>query len=658
MMFGTKPKKLSSIREEDKRRISLLNSDFKLATALDAGRFRNTFNHTLSQVQMVAGDDRRIHHMINKARDCIYAVSKSKKGCALLDLDFVAAFDYQVFSWVFSVLRAKGVSETVINRIKHIYKDCITIPVVNGVPGRPIRNIRGSHRQGCPGSMGWFGVAIDPLLIYLVNRLTGIPICSLPTLGPNLENGNLPMPVTEHYKVFGYADDIKPAVTNMAEFALIDKAATLFEKSSGCQLHRNPATGKCKVLPLGRWRNSLQQEDIQFPYLKITDSLSMVGVDLTASWQSTRKLNNDELQDKVSKCIGAWKSGKHLPLVSRPFSLNTYCLSKVWFRTGCVDLRAGDITSITSKVKQYCYQDLFQKPNEVLLFQRVGDGGLGLQHLKSKALAHLIATFLQTACNKNFQQSLFHNWLYNYHVEENTDLPDPGFPPFYDREFFKMIKYVKNDTPLNPVNMSVKEWYRILLEKFMTMRPVDQEGRMELIPCKVEERDSNVFWSESYRLGRLQGLSPDSKSFLFKLLHTLLPSKERLHHLTPAVSPLCWCNTGEHETYLHLFYRCPKNNLAGQSLLQCVQSYDRNCSEEKSLRLELVADDPFLLPMVIMLAAGLELIWNNRKYKKTTTLYCIRSELEAAALLRRKSSSRRIRESSSIMTNMMQNFLM
>ena len=32
--------------------------------------------------------------MINKARDCIYSVSKSKLGCTLLDLDFVAAFDF------------------------------------------------------------------------------------------------------------------------------------------------------------------------------------------------------------------------------------------------------------------------------------------------------------------------------------------------------------------------------------------------------------------------------------------------------------------------------------------------------------------------------------------------------------------------------------
>ena len=45
--------------------------------------------------------------MINQARDCIQAVSKSKQGCALLDLDFIAAFDLQVLSWVFAVLRAK-----------------------------------------------------------------------------------------------------------------------------------------------------------------------------------------------------------------------------------------------------------------------------------------------------------------------------------------------------------------------------------------------------------------------------------------------------------------------------------------------------------------------------------------------------------------------
>ena len=94
------------------------------------------------------------------ARDCIYAVSKSKLGCAILDLYFVAAFDYQVFSWVFDVLLANRVSETVISCIKNIDDDSLTIPVVNNVLGKPLENRRGNLGQVCPGSMGWFGVPL------------------------------------------------------------------------------------------------------------------------------------------------------------------------------------------------------------------------------------------------------------------------------------------------------------------------------------------------------------------------------------------------------------------------------------------------------------------------------------------------------------------
>ena len=177
-----------------------------------------------------------------------------------------------------------------------------------------------------------------------------------------------------------------------------------------------------------------------------------------------------------------------------------------------------------------------------------------------------------------------------------------------------------------------------------------------MIPCKVEEREPDVFWSESYRISRLIGLSPEIKSFLFKMIHTLLPSKERIHHLTPLTSPLCWCNTGEQETYIHLFFKCPKNNLAADALLRVVQSYDPACTEEKSLRLELNPDEIFLLPTASILSTGLNFIWENRKSRKSTSLFSIRSELEASVSLKRKSSSRRIREAGDIMKNMIENF--
>ena len=657
MVFGSKPKKLSSLKPSDKRRISLLNADFKIITGVEASRFKKTFTHTLCPEQMVAGDDRRIHHMINKARDCIFYVSKSKLGCAILDLDFIAAFDRQVFSWVFAVLRAKGVPEDVISRIKNIYQNSRTIPIVNNIRGRPIQNLRESLRQGDPGSMGWFSVAIDPLLLYLSRTLTGIPICSLPCPGPSMRDGTPPQPLTERYKVFGYADDVKPGVCTMSEFAIVDRAAKLFESSSGCALHRDPVSGKCKVLPLGRWRGTLQQEDMMYPYMKLCDTLAMVGVDLTASWQTSRMINNDDLQSKVQRCIGSWKSGKFMPLVSRPFSINTYCLSKVWFKAGSVDLRVGDVTAITSKVKSYCYQDLYQKPSEVLLYRRVEEGGLGLFHLQSKALAHLIAKFIQTAASPKYRQSLFHSWLFRFHVLGEVDLPNPGYTPYYNRSFFDMIKYVKDQTPLNPVYMSIKEWYRLLLEKNVTMREVDQEDRLELIPCKVEDRHPEVVWSDVYRATRLTGLSPECKSFLFQLVHTLLPSKERIHHINPNMSPLCWCNSGAIETYQHLFFQCELNQESGQALLKCVGSYDRTLSDMKLLRLELNTDEPFLLATVSLVSCGLKLIWESRKSKKRTTLFSMRAELESAISIKRKSRLKKVREAGNIMKNMIDNFL-
>ena len=143
--------------------------------------------------------------------------------------------------------------------------------------------------------------------------------------------------------------------------------------------------------------------------------------------------------------------------------------------------------------------------------------------------------------------------------------------------------------------MTVKQWYIYLLESKITRREIDQEGRSELIPCKIEQREPDVLWSESYRLSRLRGINPESKSLLFKLIHTLLPSRERVHHLTPTSSPLCWCGCGAEEDYKHLFFQCSKNNEAGEAMLSCLKSYDRNISAERALRLELAADECFIL---------------------------------------------------------------
>ena len=146
----------------------------------------------------------------------------------MIDLDFVAAFDNTVFEWVFQVLWKKGLSEVIITRLTNLYSSRVTIPVINNIPGKPLRNIRDTLAQGCPSSMNWFAYAIDPVLNFLETNLQGIPIHSLPIHGTHSE-GQPPLGhAEERYKVLGLADDLKPSVCNMEEFAIVEKAARLF----------------------------------------------------------------------------------------------------------------------------------------------------------------------------------------------------------------------------------------------------------------------------------------------------------------------------------------------------------------------------------------------------------------------------------------------
>ena len=160
-------------------------------------------------------------------------------------------------------------------------------------------------------------------------------------LGPVVEGSasvTLP-PMEERYRVVSYADDLKPAVVSMEEFSLVNSASALFEAASGCRLHRDPASQKCKFLPLGHWRRTLQQEDLPLAcqYIILSDHLDMVGVQLHATWTQTRKSNGDIVQQRVSSTVNPWRAGKFMPLTMRPWSINCYVLSKVWFKCGSVD---------------------------------------------------------------------------------------------------------------------------------------------------------------------------------------------------------------------------------------------------------------------------------------------------------------------------------
>ena len=71
-----------------------------------------------------------------------------------------------------------------------------------------------------------------------------------------------------------------------------------------------------------------------------------------------------------------------MSLTQRGYSVNNYCLSKIWFKSASIDLRVTDTANITSLIKSWVYADMLEKPEELLLYRSRETGGLNMYNVK------------------------------------------------------------------------------------------------------------------------------------------------------------------------------------------------------------------------------------------------------------------------------------
>ena len=372
----------------------------------------------------------------------------------------------------------------------------------------------------------------------------------------------------------------------------------------------------------------------------ISDHLDMVGVELRHTWTQTRKVNGDLIQSRVANTINPWKAGKFMPVTMRPWSINSYGLSKAWFKCHSVDLRVGDVGAITKCVKSWIYADMFEKPAEDIMFRPASYGGLGVISPKYRALACLIRSFLETAVNPSFRRNYYHDQLFRYHILAETDLPNPSYPPYYPAEFFSTILHVKESTPeLNITTMTTSEWTKVLVEEHVTMT-TQPDNTKTFTPCRAELAHPGNNWALTWQYARLKGLGPEHTSFLWKLIHQLLPVKARLHRISPTTSPLCTlCTDNAEEDMDHAFNSCSFNQGAGVTLTRVIREELPETNSEEILRLGFPEmDEDVSFAVVWFTAAYLLAVWNGRLSNTSIRKYQIRSEIESKVSLLRETS--------------------
>ena len=299
-----------------------------------------------------------------------------------------------------------------------------------------------------------------------------------------------------------------------------------------------------------------------------------------------------------------------------------------------------DVNSVTSSVKSWLYADQLVKPEEKIMYRPSTQGGLGVHNVKLKALAGLIRTFLETACHPQFQSSLFHSLLFRYHVLEDQSISNPGYPPFYNKDFFNTIRSVHKDSTLNVATMTEKDWYTLLLEDQCTMELVEG-GPRRYIPCNAENKTPLRNWDECWRRARLPGLGPENISFLFKLMHNTLVTQERLSKTSPTTSFYCkfpGCPGTEKEDTTHALFHCPGNNGIGAAILRSIQNFVPGLQAEDAIFLDFNVADSLELPIVWALAVAWSSLWDLRQKRARPQLYLVRAQMEARIALLRECS--------------------
>ena len=166
----------------------------------------------------------------------------------------------------------------------------------------------------------------------------------------------------------------------------------------------------------------------------------------------------------------------------------------------------------------------------------------------------------------------------------------------------------------------------------------EAEHGQDYIKCRVERARPGVDWEHCWRLARLSGLGPENMTFLFKMLHQILPTQERVARTKPSTSPSCkmpGCHA-DVENLEHALIFCQANDDVGLKLLELVRQLTPTLQADSLLRLELRVDHDQELPVVLFISTVLSSVWNLRQSNSRVLRYLVRSQMEAKINLLRE----------------------
>ena len=237
------------------------------------------------------------------------------------------------------------------------------------------RSIRVSFsiRQGDPLSMLLYIVYIEPLLIFIEQRVVGL---SFANIHPGLD---------------AYCDDVNIMSKNVQDLLVVDEAVRKFESLSGAILSRNK---KCQIIGFGSWED---RSIWPINYLKTVKEIKVFGVFIMNSYNDLLKRNWSYRFEKFEQSILSWSPRVLETIFQRVEVVKTFALSRIFYVASILPLPATIARNIEKVIGRFLWSasgrilriafDELKNPPE--------KGGCGLTCIKSMAQSLLLTQLLR-----------------------------------------------------------------------------------------------------------------------------------------------------------------------------------------------------------------------------------------------------------------------
>ena len=188
-----------------------------------------------------------------------------------------------------------------------------------------------SIRQGDPIAMLLYILYIEPLLIALEKRITGLQVAGI---GKSLE---------------AYCDDVNVVTDNLGDLDVVSEVVGKFEKVSGAISSRNK---KCKVIGFGNWAG---KEDWPLAWIKPVKSEKIFGIFICDSYEELLEFNWNHRYQKLSNTVYSWSNRVLDTLQQRVEVIRVFGISRVYYVASVLPMKPGVVKKFEKLMGKYLW---------------------------------------------------------------------------------------------------------------------------------------------------------------------------------------------------------------------------------------------------------------------------------------------------------------